>query len=466
MTNGKVVGTGKIRGNVADLGKDSLYSALSVGAKFFDPSLNVSHFKAGWESDCPLIFMPVGELDEESNIKPAFNFSTGEPLASNFYQRLPVVRYFGSARRVEFPLFDPFAAHNGTYDPARNPYIVLRNAIQQWSKRDTHAKWKTLLDKPREAGDKEGAVLPKYSEHYFFHGLVYQDGRGYVGDAKGTPRGLQSRDTTLSVISCSRNAGEQLINLVEHYANGKGVPGAEELNLLNGKHPHFIVMSNPKKHPEQVYNPAAARGMVSDMSASVDMDMDVDMESQFQSQLGQLDVDDDAAGGGFSQYVVTALPSVTVSIKKGKAFKAAPFPPFPFGKIERWMNKIRQNYRPIQDLFNIPTHEEQIRMICSALEDKPELLQAAFPENSEHCTEDVRRTVNNRSAMRLRGSLDLGDDLQQDPMAFMTGGTDPLLSGEDLRGNQSQSSGMSVLDDLLGLGDGSFAKAKDAMKAR
>lgn len=451
---GSAVGTGKISGSVASLGRDSLFSGLNIGAKFFDPAITVSHFQPKWTGDCPLIFMPVGQLGESGEILPAFNFSTGEAIPSDFFMRLPVVSFMGSANKVEFPLFDPFAARSGDYDITGNPYLALLDAVKKFSRLESHKHWDALL---KARTKDEGAVLPRQQERYFFQGLVFQDSRGFVGDKKGTPRGLQERDSKLCVISMSRNAGERLVSLIEHYAAG-GMDGADSINLLDGKKGYYIVIANPDKHQETAYNPAAVQALDKSILSS---SMESDGLEVFSKSMGELEVDTDDRGTTFVENVIAALPTVLVSLKSGKTRKSYAFPSYPFGKDPTVMNKIRMKYQSLPSIFHIPSHEDQIKLICRALEDKPEVLAAAYPENSVFFTEDVRRTISNRGAIRLRGVAAMGDSVDADPMAMLTGGTSTVMTGSDLK---ASSDADFSIDSLLGLGDGgTYDKAKSAM---
>ena len=392
--------------SIADLYNQGMFAQLGLGSVFFADGVKPAHFLPSWKGDNPLVFVPVGEFDSEGKMREPFDFTTGDPMPTNWYFRLPVVSYMGSRRKVEFPLFDPFAMLDGTYDVATNPYVWLRSTITHMSKQEKYKHWKPLLERE---GEKEGAMLPKYTERYFFQGAVFQEGRGYVGDARGRPRGLQTGDKHLAVVSMGRNAGEQVVNLVLEFSRER--EGHAAVNLLDGQQPRYIVFANPDKHHPTTYDPTMVGQIQKDIAtAAAESNMD-----DFTQAVGSIDqsASDD---GGFTSYTVAAVPRVIVKV--GKTTKV--LPPFPWGRSQAWSDSVRARYRPISSLFKIPSHEEQIRLICSALEDRPEILAAAFPPNSQYFTADVARTISNRQSISA-GSLGLSDEARADPMAFLSG---------------------------------------------
>lgn len=461
------------RGSVADL-RSSLFGGLAIGANYFKPGLQIHLATPRWQKACPLVFMPLPVISREdgNRLLPPYNYVSGQFQPTDYFVRLPTVNYMGSAKRVEFPLFDPYLEARGGYDVQSNPYIVLRSAVRDQVKKG-RKEWSTLLQQVE--GDTDSAVLPKQTETYFFSALVFQEEAGFVGDIKGNPMGFRDRDVNFPIVALKRGLGQRVVSMIEEFMRGtEAFPGGRNL-LAGDEHSHYFVIYNPAHHMESSFDPVAAASATAavmvDPTKLMSNSLDAGQWAAQFSSMGATDDEGSRASTDARGYEIAALPRVTVNIKvAGKTqLKPIAMNPFSWMTSPHYQELFVRRWSPLHQFFMIPTHKEQIRMICDALSDKPEILEVAFPPNSEYYTEDVDRVLRNRRAMRI--SLDgLGDVVQGSSLdqlanlgqsvAGSPGLGGPTMGGADIM-RQLQGAGpaatkpaaastMSTLDSLLG----------------
>ncbi|GIW89728.1 MAG: hypothetical protein KatS3mg109_0160 [Pirellulaceae bacterium] len=401
------------QGSVADL-NDSLFSELSQTAQYFAPGADVTHFLPQWTKPCPTIFMPIGERDTEGNfLPPAIVSEYGEARPTNFYMRLPIVKYVGSISKVSFVLFDPFAVRRGEYSVDRNPYIVFRNNIKAWVKSEKKPEWKDIVFKDEDS--KESPPLPAPAEAFFFQGLVFQEGRGAVVNRRGLPVGLHDNDRWLPIIVTSKACGMSIVQAVMSQFTNEESP----IDVFQGNPAKFFVIANPEKHPKRIYQ-VTNQAMPESPDESEESD-------DFFGQ-GLLDIGASSSEGGFSTYTVDVEDRVNLMIAKGKSFQDVALRPFNWGKIEGVRQRVHARWRPLHSVLRVTPHEEQVRLLCEAFADKPELVRAGFPESSEFYNEDVARVAKGRVSVAMP-SASLSDDVEAATSLF----GDDSITGDMLR---------------------------------
>ena len=129
--------------------------------------------------------------------------------------------------------------------------------------------------------------------------------------------------------------------------------------------------------------------------------------------------------------------------QKGGNMGENPIQGIEWGKYKNTASQILSRHRSLNEILQVPSHDTQIKLICEALQDKPDVLALAFPPGSQHFTQDVERAIANRSAIKLTGSL-MGDDAEASPDDFF-------------KTSQQVESGESDLDSLMAQFGGSTA---------
>jgi len=426
-------------GNVADLNKVGLFSTLSAGAVYFNPQSKVRAYQPAYymgtkneNKGYPLVFQLVGAKSASGAIEEPFDLTTGQPSPSNFFMKLPVAAFVGSFKKVEFPLFNPFKAQSGEYDVSQNPYVSLYSTIRMLSKREGTKHLLSLLTRQSAS---ESAVLPKYDERYFFPSLVYQDTRGFIGNNRGMPVGLLPGDMSLPVVMTKRSVGQKIVDTVLAYYRGEVREGGQEdgklitANLVGGKDRLLLVVYGTQ--PLNMFDPAAS-AILSDIKTSESDGMSEDDTGDVYESKVKLDMDDSTDSTEIVPYSVAVLPRAVVFVKTKHGLKPNQLPAVPWSVKSDLAAMVAARNYDITTVFRIPSHEEQIKLICEALQDKPEVLALAYPEGSQYHTADVRRTLANRSGIRLNGSL-LSDDVAENAQDFFgVGSQSPRPEKESL----------------------------------
>lgn len=411
----KKLSEGLSRGSIANLSTDIATNNVRSVDRFFIPRQKVVSFRPRWTGNCPLIFMPIGAKDSDGDfLPPVVSSEYGESAFTDFFLWMPVVNFVGSIKKVGFTLYDPIMAYNGEYDPDRNPYIAFRNTIISLVRQGKREAWKSFVFKSEN--NKEGPILPEPTVAYFFQGLVFQEGRGATVSSKGLPVGLRDEDEHLPVIIASKACGDAILQTIR----GLYQPDDESdpIDIFQGNPAKYLVIANPEKHVPRMFKVGHDEAMTS---------TDVDEDDIF----GQVvPTENDSDGEAFSTYQVYAEDRVNLMIanKRGKGFKDFALKPFPWGKIELTRKRVHARWRPLHELIRVTPHEEQVRMICEALADKPELVAAGFPEHSEFYNDDVARITRRRTSVRIP-EHNLSDDL--DIATSLLG--DEVMTGENLK---------------------------------
>lgn len=383
------------------------FQSLQLGAKFFRSDLQVPTYRPVFGSKIPFVFQPVGDFDKQGNPCPGHVNVSGDLRPSNYYRKLPVASYVGSAERVTFPLFDPVAEQRGLYDASANPYIVLLNAVRRAARTEKDGPWEGYIAPGKET------MVSRNTMSYFFQGLVHQSSTRLALSPQSVPRGLQPEDNYLPIIICTAGVGKAVIRAI----SGAAEDEVEPRDVLNGSVGDLVAMYNDSlASPERVDLDAQASleeiGDLSDLTASSSpAGASVDPAASTLS-FGSLAIDEanfESASEVIAKWEAITVKNAFAEVKVQKQTKRIRLPKIPWATNPALLAAVRSRYRPILNLLSVPSHEDQIAMLCKAFSDKTHILIRAFPPNSEYYTADVDRTVRNRKASNV-GITSLSDD--------------------------------------------------------
>lgn len=381
------------------------------------------HIRSGYESKCPTMFRPLPEFDGASPM-PGFAEVGGEIRPTAWFVKLPAIQYAGSAEKMSFIAYDPYAEQQGRYDRSENPYVLARQRLWKASgDKDATFKgfpcsaWRVLLT-GREA------IFPDVRIRYFMQGPLYMGDNGSrilnIG-GKPVPFGLHPGQRHLPIISTSSTGGQALVNLgMKLFRDSDG-----ELDITALEYPDVLVLANEGQHDRASYE-------ITDESMALDMSEEADLMGNGEADAEV--VSDDNRNASYAAWSLNRVrippPAKKVGDREPKekyiAIKKNRMPPLITMKDE-----IIARRSDLFEIFSVPGHEQICEWMARMFADKAILLEFAWKDRPEFFSAGVRGILARRKQVAM-GSNDLGDTPGEGGTGDLFADGDELLGDDDL----------------------------------
>lgn len=308
---------------------------------------------------------------------------------SDWARGYPAVKYVGLDQKLRFLLYDPRDERSGAYDPSKNPYIVLFQAIRD-AVREGEAKignksvitgaWAPLI-----SGSFQKKAFETPAMIYFVQGFIYKH-NGEVTVSGSIPRGLREKDFT-QVLQLSKTAFDSLFDAINARREGG----------FDTDDPDQFVYPDPTSLTDPCYvtifNPtsqAPPGEALPDGGEEEDVAEDDDFEEDSRRSGGR------SGGGGFEAASWACSLSSEfpyVREKDGRRAKAKAKP-----DLTALEERVRERIIWWDNLLHVPCDEEIARYCAQAFRSMPNLLRYGWQEYPEFFTDEVNGILQARTS--------------------------------------------------------------------